>query len=114
MNTKKEIARFCIAGAVVGAADFGVYYALIQYLPVNLSKGLSFTFAGIIGYLFSKFWVFDLQKSSYSMIGRYALINGLALIINVTINGYILRLFPGAIFSALLLVSDGFQKPIYN
>src|SRR3989338_7338136 len=105
MNTKKEMIRFSIAGAFVGATDLGIYYFLIHFLSFDLSKGISFTCAAIVGYLFNKYWTFQYSQPSYAEIGRYTIINFLALGINVLINHGILSVRPGAISLALVIAS---------
>ncbi len=102
MNTKKEIIRFLIAGTIVNATDFSVYYILFHFLPFSVSKGISFTCAGIVGYLLLKYWTFKHNQKSYAEIARYALINSLALGVNVLTNQSILKLRPGAVFLALI------------
>jgi len=106
MNIKIEIIRFSIGGIFVGATDFGVYYFLIRFLSFNLAKGISFTCACIVAYLFNKYWIFKHnQSSSYPEVGRYLIINFLALGINVLTNRSILKLRPGAVFLALIIAS---------
>ncbi len=105
MNTKKEIIRFSIAGTFVGATDFGIYYFLIHFLSFSLSKGISFTCAGIVAYLLNKYWTFKHSQPSYAEIGRCTLINFLALGINVLTNQSILNVWPGAVFLALIIAS---------
>jgi len=105
MNTKREMIRFFIAGAFITATDFSIYYALIQLLSFSIAKGISFTCAGIVGYLLNKYWTFKYTRSSYAEMGRYALINFIALGINVVTNQNILQLWPGAIFTALMIAS---------
>ena len=70
MNTKKQIIRFLIAGTIVNATDFSIYYILFHFLPFSVSKGISFTCAGILGYLFYKYWIFKNDKQSYAEIGQ--------------------------------------------
>jgi len=106
MNTKKEIIRFSIAGTFVGATDFGIYYILIHFLSFSLAKGISFTCAGIVAYLFNKYWIFKYnQASSYPEVGRYLIINFLGLGINVFTNQSVLNVWPGAVFLALIIAS---------
>ncbi|MFA5144340.1 MAG: GtrA family protein [Candidatus Omnitrophota bacterium] len=106
MSTKKEMIRFLIAGPIVTATDFGIYYCLFQILPFSVSKGISFTCAGIAGYLFYKYWIFKYTKPSYDEVIRYALINFLALGINVVTNQSILNMWPGAVLVALVIATS--------
>ena len=105
MNARKEIIRFSIAGTFAGATDFGIYYFLIHFLSFNLAKGISFTCAGIVSYLLNKYWIFKYNQPSYAEVGLYALINFLALGINVLTNQSILSVWPGAIFVALIIAT---------
>ncbi len=105
MNTKKEITRFLIAGGIVNATDFSIYYTLLHFLPFSVSKGISFTCAGIVGYLLNKYLIFKYSQPSSAEIGRYALINFLALGINVSINQGILNMRPGAVWAALAIAT---------
>ena len=103
MNTRKEITRFLIAGTIVNATDFSIYYILFHFLPYSVSKGISFTCAGIVGYFLIKFWTFKNNKPlSFAEVGQYALINSLALGVNVLTNQSILKFWPGAILLALI------------
>ena len=104
MNTRKEIARSLIAGPFVGAIDFGVYYLLFHFLSFSLAKGISFTLAGIIAYLLNKYWIFKHNQPAYA-VGRYILINFIALGINVSINQGILNVWPSAVFLALIIAT---------
>ncbi|MDP2921379.1 MAG: GtrA family protein [Candidatus Omnitrophota bacterium] len=106
IKARKEIARFLIAGTIAGATDFGIYYFLIHFLSFNLAKGISFTCAGLVSYLLNKYWIFQYNRSSsYPEVGRYVLINFLALGINVLTNQGILERWPGAVFLALIIAS---------
>jgi len=105
INTRKDIIRFLISGTITNAADFSVYYVLFHFLPFSISKGISFTCAGIVGYLLSKYWVFKHNQASYTEVRRYVMINFLALVINVLTNQGILKALPGAVFLALIIAT---------
>jgi len=105
MNVRKEIDSVFNCRTTVNATDFSVYFILFHFLPFSLSKGISFTCAGIVGYLLGKYWIFKQNQQSYAEIGRYALINFLALGINVLTNQAILDVWPGAVLAALLIAT---------
>jgi len=105
IKARKEIARFLIAGTIAGATDFGIYYFLIHFLSFPLAKGISFTCAGIIAYLLNKYWTFKYNEPSYAEVGRYTLVNFLALGINVLTNQSILERWPGSVLLALVIAS---------
>jgi putative flippase GtrA len=105
MNVRKEIVRFLIAGTVVNATDFSIYYVLFHFLPFSVAKGISFICAGIVGYLLNKHWTFKYHQASLTEVGRYILINFLALGVNVLTNQSILNLWPGSILVALVIAT---------
>ncbi len=105
MKTNKEIIRFIFAGAIVNATDFSVYYILLHFLTYSISKGISFTCAGVVGYLLNKFWTFKHRQRSYSEIVRYVLASILALGINVLTNQTVLNIRPGAVILALIIAT---------
>ncbi len=105
MNQRKEIVRFLGAGTLVTLTDFSIYYLLFHFLSYGVSKGISFTCAGILGYLVNKYWTFKHKKTSFAEIGRYWFINMLALGINVLINQGILNTYPKGILLALILAT---------
>ncbi len=105
MNVRKEIARFLIAGVIVNTVDFSIYYILFHFLPFSISKGISFTSAGIVSYLLTKYWIFKRNQSSHAEIGWYVLINFLALGINVLTNQSMLNVWPKNILLALIFAT---------
>jgi len=102
MNIRKQIILFLIGGTIVNATDFSIYYILFHFLPYSISKGISFTCAGIVGYLLGKYWIFKNKQTSYAEMGRYAFISLLALGANVLTNQSILHAWPGQVFLALI------------
>ena len=105
MKTRKEIIRFLFAGTIVNATDFSIYYVLFHFFPFSVSKGISFTCAGILGYLLMKYWIFKRNQASFAEVGRYAFINSLALGVNVFTNHSILKLWHGNVFLALIIAT---------
>ena len=97
--------RFCIAGSIVTATDFSIYYILFHFFPFSVSKGISFTCAGIVGYLLYKYWIFKNNQPSFREVFRYAFINSLALGVNVSVNHLVLSHWPGAILMAFIIAT---------
>ena len=62
-----EIFRFCIVGGVSFLIDYGLLYALTEFVGINYlySAGLSFTVSVVINYWLCVIYVFkDAQKQS--------------------------------------------------
>jgi putative flippase GtrA len=105
-NVRSELIRFFIAGSVITATDFSIYYVLFHFFSYSVAKGISFTSAGIVGYLLSKFWIFKNDRLSFSEAIRYGFINLTALGINVSVNYYILSQRTGAVLAALIITTS--------
>ena len=105
LKTRKEVIRYFIAGALTNAIDFSIYFLLINVLSYNISKAISFTCAGIVGYLFNKYWAFERCQTSYAEGGRYAFISVLALGINIVTNRSILNIWPEQMLLGLVIAS---------
>ncbi len=101
-DTSQEIIRFTFAGVVVVLTDFGIYYLLIKFLPYSVAKAISFTAAGIVGYLLNKYIVFKNNQTSVAEMGKFLFVNLLALGINVWINQTLLKSFQSPVWVALL------------
>jgi putative flippase GtrA len=105
MKIKKEISRFLMAGVIVNAVDFSIYYALYHFMFFSIAKTISFTCAGVVGYLLNKHWTFEMIQPSYAEAGRYLFVNVVALGCNVLTNQLVLSFWHGAIFPALIIAS---------
>lgn len=105
MKTKKEITRYLIVTPVIGAMDFGIYFLSKLFLPITVSKGISYVCAGITGYLFSKYWVFSKHKKCNPEMNRYWISDVTLLGYNVTANSTILHFWPHTVFLALVIAS---------
>jgi putative flippase GtrA len=102
MNVRKEIGWFLVVGTIVNATDFSIYYFLFHFMNFSLAKGISFTCAGIVGYLLNKHLTFKHKHPSYAEVARYTVINFLALGVNVLTNQTILHLWPDRVFGAII------------
>ena len=104
-DDRNEPVRFLLAGSVINLTDYAVYLFLVRSLSFTVSKAISFTCAGITGYVINKYWIFKYGPPSYAEVGRYALINSVALGVNVATNQIILSLSPGAVVLAMVSAS---------
>jgi len=75
-------------------------------LPYSVAKGISFTTAGIVGYLLYKYWTFKNNEPSLGEVIRYAFANFLALGINILVNHLVLSHWPRAVFAALIIATS--------
>ena len=105
MKTPKEFVRFCVVSMMAGTTDFSFYYLSKMFLPVDISKAVSFILGGIVGYFLNKYWTFSQCRRSRSETVRYLIVGLFLLGFNVSVNRGILLLWPGAIFPAVVTAS---------
>ena len=104
-HIRKEFVLCCVAGSIVTATDFSIYYVLFHFFAYNISKGISFTCAGVLGYVLYKYWIFKRNQTSLAEAVRYVFINSLALGLNVVINQEALIHWPGHVLMALVMAT---------
>ncbi|MBF0385292.1 MAG: GtrA family protein [Candidatus Omnitrophica bacterium] len=107
MKVKKEIIRYLIVTPFVGAADFGIYFLLIRFLPNSVSKGISYIIANGADYLLNKYWIFKRKQKQAAApeVGRYFILDVVLFVCNVGINQLSLYVWPHAVFLALAIAS---------
>ena len=74
-------------------------------LGVDISKGISFVCAGMVGYLFNKHWTFSQHHRSHSEMVRYGATEFFLLGFNISFNKGVLMLWPEATFPAAVAAS---------
>jgi len=85
---------------MVTATDFGIYFLTLPVLRFGTAKALSFTCAGVLGYLLNSYWIFARTRPSFAEVGRYTLTNVLALILNVSVNASAITVFHASVYAA--------------
>lgn len=99
--------RYLIVTPFVGAADFGIYFLCILFLPHLVSKAISYTIANGADYLVNKYWIFKRKRKQAAApeAGRYIILDVALFVCNVSINQVILHVWPHAVFAAIATAS---------
>ena len=107
MKMKKEVIRYLIVTPFVGAADFGIYFLCIRFLPHVFSKAISYIIANGADYLANKYWIFKRKRKQAAVpeAGRYIILDVVLFVCNVSINQVILHVWPHAVFLAIATAS---------
>lgn len=87
---QKELKRFLVAGLCAVGTDLGMYYLLLNFLPTEISKAISFIIGTIIAYVINKYWTFEKHKKSYKEIIFFGILYSLTLGVNVMTNEIVL------------------------
>ncbi len=85
-STKKEIPRFIITGILAVMTDYCSYLLLINFIAVDVSKGMSFTLGAIVAFIFNKFWTFEYVEKAIAAVIPFILLYTSTLLVNVSLN----------------------------
>ena len=106
-QASKQLTKFIISGLLAVTVDFIVYFAVSQYLPMNLSKGISFCSGMLVTYNLNKFWTWRQNDKDNKRLLLFTMLYLLAMTINISANHYAFELLPNFEFIASLRDSKG-------
>jgi putative flippase GtrA len=106
-QASKQLTKFIISGLIAVGVDFIVYYALSQFLDINLSKGLSFCSGMLVTYNLNKYWTWRQTDKNNKRLLLFTALYLVAMVINITANHYAFKLLPDSTFIANLKYSTG-------
>ena len=101
---KKELKRFLVAGLSAVGTDLVMYYILLNFLPHNISKALSFLLGTVVAFVINKYWTFEKDEKSYKEIMKFGVLYSLTLGANVMTNKIILE-YTTLVFLAFLVAT---------
>lgn len=101
-QASKQITKFIISGLLAVMVDFLVYFAVSQYLEINLSKGISFCSGMLVTYNMNKYWTWRQTDTNNRRLVLFTGLYLIAMAINIVVNHYSLELLPdGEFFSSI-------------
>ncbi len=98
---KKQIIKFGLIGFLAVFVDLGIYYSLLNSFPESfagssvpevISKSLSFMCGTFVTYNLNKIWTWRKRDKSNSRFVKFMLLYGTSLLINVSVNTFLLFL----------------------
>ena len=107
-HIKKEIKRFFVAGVTAVATDLITYYILLNFLPHDLAKGVSFFLGTVVAYIMNKYWTFEKKVRSYWEMIKFGMLYCTTLVANVLINKAVLDISSNMVFLAFI-IATGFS-----
>jgi putative flippase GtrA len=85
LQTGLQFVKFTLVGVYCTSIAYGVF--LILYLEIGLPFGVAAGIGAGVGfvnnYLLNKHWTFQVRRSERLMVAKFALVNGLALGLNI-------------------------------
>ena len=103
-KTKKEIARFFIAGLIVLLTDALIYSLFLFWLAPSFAKAIAFACGTIVAYFINKFWTFEKNSYSHKELAKFIFLYMATMIANVGINALFL-LFAYNLFIAYIMAT---------
>lgn len=104
-QTKKEISRFILAGFCAVGTDCFTYYLLTKFLPVDISKSISFLTGTFFAYLINKYYTFEQKQKSVSEVFKFLGLYLFTLCANVGVNKLSFLILP-TVFSYFPIVNS--------
>ncbi|NCT10462.1 MAG: GtrA family protein [Flavobacteriia bacterium] len=93
--------KFTLIGIFAVFVDLIFYYTFLNVLPKDssliikneeISKALSFLCGMTFSYFLNKFWTWKKKDRSKRRVAKFALIYGISLLVNVTVNSVLIFL----------------------
>ena len=91
-----------VAGFSAVATDLLTYYIMLNFLPTNIAKGISFLLGTIVAYIINKYWTFEKKEKSYKEMTKFAILYASTLGANVVTNKVVLDMFNITILAFLI------------
>lgn len=106
-QASKQLTKFIISGLIAVGVDFIVYFALSQYLDINLSKGLSFCSGMFVTYNLNKYWTWRQNDKDNKRLLLFSALYLVAMVINIAANHYAFDMLPNSEFISSIRNSSG-------
>ncbi len=101
---KKELKRFLVAGLSAVGTDLVMYYILLNFMPHDISKAVSFLLGTVVAFVINKYWTFEKHEKSYKEMLKFGILYSLTLGANVMTNKMILE-YTSLVFLAFLVAT---------
>jgi putative flippase GtrA len=93
-TTRQQLSRFLVTGLLAVGTDFCSYWLMIDSVPVDLAKGISFICGSVVAFVMNKLWTFEHNSTVSSSILNFSILYGLTFLANVSVNHITLIFFP--------------------
>ncbi|MEY8198005.1 MAG: GtrA family protein [Colwellia sp.] len=87
---KQELLRFLVTGILAVGIDFSSYWLLIDVIPTDVAKGLSFILGSMVAFIMNKLWTFEDETQLGNAAFQFACLYSLTFLVNVAVNHLIL------------------------
>ncbi len=96
---KKQLVKFTLIGLLAVSVDLLCYFILLNLLPAKpfqiigneaIAKSISFMCGMTVTYFFNKYWTWKKKDRSGKRVVKFAVLYGIALLINVGSNSALL------------------------
>lgn len=87
--------RFVVVGGLAAVLDYGSYRLLLLLdVPIDPAKAVGFILGTTLSYLLNRSWTFEAAGRAH-VVGRFLLLYGATLVVNVAVNAAGVRLLDG-------------------
>ena len=94
-HTLSQVRRFVVVGGIAAVLDYGSYrLLLLASVPIDPAKAVGFVLGTTLSYLLNRSWTFGAAERAH-VVGRFAALYLVTLVINVAVNAAFVRLLDG-------------------
>ncbi len=91
----RQARRFVVVGGLAALVDYGSYRLLLfADVPIDPAKAVGFILGTTLSYLLNRSWTFEAAGRAH-VVGRFLLLYGATLLVNVAVNAAFVRLLDG-------------------
>ena len=87
-SSKKELPRFIISGILAVITDYLTYLLLINFLSIDIAKGISFILGSVVAFILNKFWTFEYEEKAAAAVLPFMALYSSTFIVNVSLNHF--------------------------
>ena len=101
-ETSIQLFKFFITGIIVVSIDFASYFYFLNFLSIDLSKGISFFLGTLVAFMLNKYWTFSNYQESSKQLLYFFILYFFTLFINISTNKIILVLSDKTLISFII------------
>ena len=114
----KQILKFIGCAILATTTDLVVYYTLINFFPISISKGLSYIMCACVAYMTNKRFTFKQKNTEPTQIKKFARLYTSTFFVNVGSNKIAFLILPKAtlicfMFAAFITMVSNFLGQKY-
>jgi putative flippase GtrA len=85
-TTRQQLSRFLVTGLLAVGTDFCIYWLMIDSVPVDIAKGISFICGSVVAFVMNKLWTFEHIDAVNRSLINFSCLYSLTFLANLGVN----------------------------